>query len=75
MTDKDVEREIEENQRRARPESEVGLDENVLRERENEEESRSIIDDLSDAIRGKDETEEQEVEYRDNDKATGSGPN
>lgn len=70
MTDKDVEREIEENQRRARPESEVGLDEDVLLQRKNEAENHSIIDDLGDAIRGKDETEEQEVEYHDNDKST-----
>lgn len=70
MTDKDVEREIEENQARVRDKEDIGLDENVLRQRENERDG-SLIDDLGDAIRGKDEeSREQEVEYRDNVKNT-----
>ena len=75
MTDKDVEREIEENQARVRDTEDIGLDEDVLRERENENDG-TILEDLGDAILGKDDhSREREVEYNDNDKSTRVEPN
>lgn len=66
MTDKDVQREIEENQRRARDEQDVGLEEDIL-EQDRQEGNTTILDDLGDAIFGdKDDSRQQEVEYEDN---------
>lgn len=68
MTDKDIQREIEENQRRARDEDEVGLEEDVLEQ--DRQDNTTIIDDLGDAIFGdKDDSRQQDVEYDDNTKA------
>lgn len=65
MTDRDIEREIEENHRRARPESEVGLEEDEILDRESED-SGTIVDRLGNAIFGKDRpSREREVEYDD----------
>ncbi len=64
MTDKDIQREIEENQRRARDEDEVGLEEDVLEQ--DRQDNTTIIDDLGDAIFGdKDDSQQQDVEYDD----------
>jgi len=60
MTDNDIQREIEENQRRARDEEDVGLEEDVLLDRED---GRTILDDIGDAILGKEDSREREVEY------------
>lgn len=64
MTDGDVQREIEENQRRARDKQNVGLEEDVLRQNE---EPGNIVDDLVDSIPGigKDDSEQHDVEYDD----------
>ena len=64
MTDKDVEREIKQNQARVRDKEDIGLDENVVRAREGEEENRNIIDEFADVFGGEDESDEQEVEDR-----------
>lgn len=60
MTDNDIQREMEENQRRARDEEDVGLEEDVLLDRED---GRTILDDIGDAILGKEDSREREVEY------------
>lgn len=74
MTDKDVQREIEKNQARVRDTEDIGLDEDVIRERENENDG-TILDDLGSAILGKDrKSREREVEYDDNDKSTRAEP-
>lgn len=67
MTDRDVQREIEENQRRARDEQDVGLEEDSLRE---DEGSGSIVEDLVDSIPGigDDDSHQREVEYNDENK-------
>ena len=65
MSDRDVQREIEENQRRARDEQDVGLDEDVLRENDD---SGGFLDDVLDSIPGigDDDSEKRDVEYNDN---------
>jgi len=60
MTDNDIQREIEENQRRARDEEDVGLEEDVLLDRED---GRTILDDIGEALLGKKDSREREVEY------------
>lgn len=67
MSDQDVQREIEENERRARDEQDVGVDEDILRQDDGD---GSIIDDLGDAILGRDDSSrQQDVEYGDNEGA------
>lgn len=64
MTDNDIQREIEENQRRARDEENVGLEEDVLRDREDD---GTILDDLGNALLGKKDSHEREVEYNEDE--------
>lgn len=52
MSDRDVEREIEENQRRVRDEQDVGLDENVVEGQGNDE---GLLDDLGGTLFGDDD--------------------
>lgn len=70
MTDRDVQREIEENQRRVRDKEDVGLDENVLRQRDDD--TGTFLEDALDSIPGigDDDSEEHDVEYDDNTKHT-----
>jgi hypothetical protein len=67
MSDRDVEREIEENQRRSRDEQDVGLDEDVLRENDDD---GGFLDNALDSIPGigDDDSEKRDVEYNDNNK-------
>jgi hypothetical protein len=68
MTDRDVQREIEENQRRARDEQDVGLEEDVLRQ---DDDDGTFLDDALDAIPGigdDDASRKREVEHDDNNK-------
>ena len=67
MTDHDVEREIEENQRRSRDEQDVGLEEDVLRQNDSDGLS---LDDVIKSIPGigRDESEEHRTEYDDDTK-------
>lgn len=68
--DDDVQREIEANQRRARDEQDVGLEEDVLNDRDAGD--GTILDDLGEPIFGNDEEEsrQREVEYDDSDGGT-----
>lgn len=67
MSDDPVQREIEENQARARDTEDVGMEENVLVDRDQE---GTIFDDLTDNILGDDEPlDEQGHEYSDNTKS------
>ena len=67
MTDGDVQREIEANERRARPESEVGIDEEVLIQQDDADDT-SLLDDLLDLGDEHDRTRDEE--FSDNTKAT-----
>jgi hypothetical protein len=68
--DDDVQREIEANQRRARDEQDVGLEEDVLNDQDGGD--GTILDDLGEAIFGNDEDDsrKREVEYDDRDGGT-----
>ena len=69
MTDDDVQREIEANERRARDKDEVGLDENVLNDRDEDE---NVVTDLIDSVfHPEDDSPDEEAhEYDDNTKKT-----
>lgn len=63
MSDRDVQREIEENERRVRDEQDVGLDEDTVRERDA---GGTFLDDLAGGLLGgDDDSEKREVEYDD----------
>jgi len=72
MTDDSIEKEIEANQRRARDEEDVGLDENVLNR---EEGGGNFITDLADSIFNPDDNapDEEAHEYDDNTEAQSTG--
>jgi hypothetical protein len=67
MSDRDVQREIEENQRRARDEQDVGLEEDVLRDNDD---GGGFFDNVLDSIPGlgDDDSEKRDVEYNDNNR-------
>jgi hypothetical protein len=68
MTDDSVQREIEANQARKRDTEDVGLDEDVIVERDQE---GTIFDDLRESVFGDDDAPaEDNHEYRDNTKST-----
>jgi hypothetical protein len=68
MSDRDVQREIEANERRARDEEDVGVDEDVLREDENRDQGIfTRLFDVDDDDRAKD------AEFDDNTKSTDTG--
>lgn len=69
MTDKDVQREIEANERRARDEQDVGLDEDYV---ENRDQEGNFITDAADTIFNPDDDspDEREHEFDDNTKST-----
>lgn len=62
MSDRDVQREIEANERRARDEEDVGLEEDSLRDGDSD---GTFLDNLADGLRGEDDSEQREVEHRD----------
>ncbi|HVL23685.1 MAG TPA: hypothetical protein VM450_06350 [Thermomicrobiales bacterium] len=68
MSDRDVQREIEANERRARDEEDVGVDEDVLREDDNSD--RGIFTRLLDVDA---DDPNQEAEFDDNTKTTDTG--
>lgn len=72
MTDDSVQREIEANQRRARDEEDVGIDENVLNE---EEQEGTIFTDLVDDLFNPEDSapDEEAHEYDDNTKSQRTG--
>lgn len=65
MTDNDVQREIEANERRARDEQDVGIEEDALRGNDD----GTFLDDALDSIPGigDDESDKHEAEYGDDD--------
>lgn len=69
MTDKDVQREIEANERRARDQQDVGLDEDYV---ENRDQEGNFITDAADAIFNPDDEhpDEREHEFDDNTKSS-----
>lgn len=72
MTDRDVQREIEENERRARDEQDVGLDEDVVNQTNDDD---SIFENTRDFFLDNDnDSEEREVEYNEPDGANRNKP-
>lgn len=65
MSDRDIQREIEENERRARDEQYVGVDEDALQGRDD----GTFLDDALDDIPGigDDESDKRDVEYGSDD--------
>ncbi len=61
MSDRDVQREIEENERRVRDEQDVGLDEDVVEGQENNE---GFLDDLGGGILGNDDDSRERDDQR-----------
>lgn len=70
MSDRDVQREIEANERRARDEEDVGVEEDVLLDEENRDADGGLLSDLLDADEG-DRTREEE--FSDNNRANDNG--
>jgi hypothetical protein len=64
MSDRDVEREIQENQRRVRDEQDVGLDEDVV---EGQENNGSFLDDLGGILGNDDDSREGDDQRRKDD--------
>ena len=62
MTDRDVEREIEENQRRSRDEQDVGLEEDVIRQRDSDV---PFVDEVIESIPGIGDDESKDRRDRD----------
>ena len=65
MSDRDIQREIEANERRARDPEDVGIEEDVLRRNDD----GTFLDDALDSIPGigDDESDERNVEYGNDD--------
>ncbi len=63
MSDRDVQREIEENERRVRDEQDVGLDEDVVEGQEN----AGFLDDLGGVLGNDDDSRERDDQRRGND--------
>lgn len=65
MSDRDIQREIEANERRARDEQDVGLEEDALRRNDD----GTFLDDALDDVPliGDNESEKHEAEYGDDD--------
>lgn len=65
MSDRDVQREIEANERRARDEQDVGMEEDVLQDKESD---GSFVDNLAGGLLNPDDgSEQRKAEYRDSD--------
>lgn len=61
MSDRDVQREIEENERRVRDEQDVGLDEDVV---ERQEKDGGFLDDLGGGLLGNDDESRERDDQR-----------
>ncbi len=64
MSDRDVEREIQENERRVRDEQDVGLDENVVEAQEN---SEGLFDELGNIFGSDDDSRDNDEPRRKDD--------
>ena len=68
MSDRDIQREIEANERRVREQQDVGIEEDVLRDQEQEGLVEEILD-----LGGDEDDRTEEEEYSDNTRVGGPG--